>query len=393
MKNILIIATFFPPMGGVGTVRAAKYVKYLRSFGWNPTVVTIADKYITNYDDTLLKDINKDIKIIKLELKEGYKKIGEAFYNALKKQIDTIIQNNKFDAFFITGGPFEPMRIAPYIFKKYKIQYIIDLRDPWKLEKIITTTKLKEIKAKIKRFLIGIYEKKIFKYAFKICTVNETMNQQYQEEYKKIRDKFVNIPNGYDPEDYEMIEPKKLQGFNIVYAGKFEVSSGFRNPTSFFKAIKIVNDNGVLVNFIHVGQQEERVIEIAKKEQIEQYCTFVGRKSYRESLEYCKGANILLVIGGNEKCEQTGKIFDYIGCAKPIIVLANADSEITTVCKSVENAYCIEKNNIDKIVKTIVKIHNEKNDLNPNKMSEKYMRNNLTLELVKILDQIEKGSK
>lgn len=393
MKNILIISTFFPPMGGVGTVRVAKYVKYLRSFGWNPTVVTIADKYITNYDDTLLKDINKDIKIIKLELKEGYKKIGEAFYNALRKQIDAIIQDNKFDAFFITGGPFEPMRIAPYIFKKYKIQYIIDLRDPWKLEKIITTTKLKEIKAKIKRFLIGRYEKKIFKYAFKICTVNETMNKQYQDEYKKLHDKFVNIPNGYDPEDYEMIEPKELQGFNIVYAGKFAVSSGFRNPDSFFKAIKIVNDSGVLVNFIHVGQQEDEVIKIAKKEQIEQYCTFVGRKSYRESLEYCKGANILLVIGGNEKCEQTGKIFDYIGCTKPIIVIANADSEITTVCKSVENAYCIEKNDIDKIVKTIVKIHNEKNDSNPNKMSEKYMRSNLTHELVKILDQIEKGSK
>ena len=393
MKNILIISTFFPPMGGVGTVRVAKYVKYLRSFGWNPTVVTIADKYITNYDDTLLKDINKDIKIIKLELKEGYKKIGEAFYNALRKQIDAIIQDNKFDAFFITGGPFEPMRIAPYIFKKYKIQYIIDLRDPWKLEKIITTTKLKEIKAKIKRFLIGRYEKKIFKYAFKICTVNETMNKQYQDEYKKLHDKFVNIPNGYDPEDYEMIEPKELQGFNIVYAGKFAVSSGFRNPDSFFKAIKIVNDSGVLVNFIHVGQQEDEVIKIAKKEQIEQYCTFVGRKSYRESLEYCKGANILLVIGGNEKCEQTGKIFDYIGCTKPIIVIANADSEITTVCKSVENAYCIEKNDIDKIVKTIVKIHNEKNDSNPNKMSEKYMRSNLTHELVKILDQIEKGNK
>ena len=384
MKNILIISTFFPPMGGVGTVRVAKYVKYLRSFGWNPTVVTIADKYITNYDDTLLKDINKDIKIIKLELKEGYKKIGEAFYNALRKQIDAIIQDNKFDAFFITGGPFEPMRIAPYIFKKYKIQYIIDLRDPWKLEKIITTTKLKEIKAKIKRFLIGRYEKKIFKYAFKICTVNETMNKQYQDEYKKLHDKFVNIPNGYDPEDYEMIEPKELQGFNIVYAGKFAVSSGFRNPDSFFKAIKIVNDSGVLVNFIHVGQQEDEVIKIAKKEQIEQYCTFVGRKSYRESLEYCKGANILLVIGGNEKCEQTGKIFDYIGCTKPIIVIANADSEITTVCKSVENAYCIEKNDIDKIVKTIVKIHNEKNDSNPNKMSEKYMRSNLPHEIVKI---------
>ena len=390
MKNILIIATYFPPMGGVGTVRVAKYVKYLRNFNWNPTIITIDQAHITNYDETLLKDIDEDIEIIQLKLNKKNKKIEIIFYQKLKRKIDYIIKQKKYDAVFITGGPFEPMKIAPYIYKKYKIPYILDLRDPWKLQKMITTTKLRTLKSKVKRFIVGVSEKKVFKDAFAICTVNDTMTNQYQNEYPKIKYKFVTIPNGYDPEDYEEIQPKKLQGYNIIYAGKFGVSAGFRNPENIFKAIKIVNDKGVSVRFVHVGQKEEKIIEIAKKEDVIQYCTFVGRKSYKESLEYCKGANILLVIGSNEKSEQTGKIFDYIGCGKPIMVLANSDSEIVNVCKNIENAYCIGKNDIEKMVDTIVKIYKNNCDLKQNIMVEAYTRKYLTSELVKILDRIEK---
>ena len=390
MKNILIIATYFPPMGGVGTVRVTKYVKYLRSFNWNPTVLTIDKEHITNYDETLLKDIDKDIEIIQLNLSKKKKKIGIMFYEKLKKEIDYIIKQKKYDAIFITGGPFEPMKIAPYIHKKYKIPYIIDLRDPWKLQKMITTTKLRTLKSKTKRFIVGISEKKVFKNAFAICTVNNTMTNQYQKEYPKMKNKFITIPNGYDPEDYKEIQPKKLQGFNIVYAGKFSVSAGFRNPENIFKAIKIVNDKGVQVHFIHVGQEEKKVIEIAEKENVAKYCTFVGQKSYKESLEYCKGANILLIIGGNEKSEQTGKIFDYIGCGKPIMVLSNSDSEILTACQNIDKAYFIEKNDINKMIDIIIKIHMDNNDLKQNIMVKEYTRKYLTSELVKILNNTEK---
>ena len=390
MKNILIIATYFPPMGGVGTVRVAKYVKYLKTFNWKPTVITIDQEHITNYDETLLKDIDKDIEIIQLNLNRENKKIEIMFYEKLKKEIDSILRQKKYDVVFVTGGPFEPMKIAPYIYKKYKIPYIIDLRDPWKLQKMITTTALKTLKAKAKRFIVGISERKVFKNAFAICTVNDTMTNQYQNEYPKMKNKFVTIPNGYDPKDYEKIQPKKLQGFNIIYAGKFSVSAGFRNPKNIFKAIKRVNNNGIPVHFVHVGQEEEKVIEIAKKEDVMQFCTFVGRKSYKESLEYCKGANILLAIGGNEKSEQTGKIFDYIGCGKPIMVLANSDSEIVTVCRSIEDAYCIEKNDIDKMIDIIIKIYKDNSDIKQNRMLKNYTRKYLTSELVKILDRIEK---
>lgn len=285
------------------------------------------------------------------------------------------------------------MKIAPYIWKKYKIPYVIDLRDPWKLQRLINTNKIKNIKSRVKRFIIGKNESRIFKYAYSICTVNDTMTKQYQKEYPKIKEKFITVSNGYDQEDYRNIKPKKLNEFNIVYAGKFRVSAGFRNPQNIFKAIKIINDKGKHVNFIHVGQPEEDVIELTKTEGVENYCHFVGRKSYKESLEYCKGADILLVIGGNEKSEQTGKIFDYMGCAKPIIALANKDSEITEVCKKADDIYCIDKDDIDKMVSTIIKIIDNPKEINKSVLLKEYTREYLTKKLVDILDKINMKGK
>lgn len=388
MKNILMIATYFPPMGGIGVVRVTKYVKYLKKFNWKPTVITISKENITSYDETLLKDIDSDIEVIRLKLDSNQnEKLEKRFLKALKKQIDEIIQKRKFDMVFITGGPFEPLKIAPYIHQKFKIPYIIDLRDPWKLQKINNSTKLIGLKSKVKRFLIGFSERKIFSKAFAICTVNDTMTEEYQKEYPSMRDKFYTIPNGYDSSDYELLEPKKIEGFSIIYAGKFGVSAGFRDPTNILKAIKAVNEKGYSVSFIHIGQIEQRVVDIAKQEKVEKYCQFLGTKSYRETLEYCKGANILLVIGGEEKCEQTGKIFDYIGCKRPILVLANEESEINVVCEGLKQAYCIRKNDIEKMVDTIIKLYSNIEEASTQNNIEKYTRENLTKQLVEILNK------
>lgn len=388
MKNILIIATYFPPEGGVGTVRVTKYIKYLKEFNWNPTVVTISKDNIINYDDTLLKDIDEDIKIKRLKLDANpNKKIGDKFYKALRENIDNIMKEKRYYAVFITGGPFEPLKIAPYIYKKYKVPYIIDLRDPWKLQKLNTTTKLTTIKSRIKKVLTGIVEKKILKNAYAICTVNDTMTKQYIEEYQRLAEKFYTIPNGYDKSDYCQLEPIQNKEFTIVYSGKFEVSAGYRNPTNLFKAIKIVNDKGYKVNFMHIGEEEKRVIETAQKEKIEKYCRFVGRKTYKETLQYCKGADLLVVIGGEQKNEQTGKIFDYIGCKRPILVLSNGNTEIDNVCDKVPYAYSFRKNDIKGIADNIVKMYNNRYEEISNKEIEEYDRKNLTAKLVEILEK------
>jgi glycosyltransferase involved in cell wall biosynthesis len=43
VRRVLIVAYFFPPIGGIGSIRAASFAKYLPEFGWEATVLAPAD--------------------------------------------------------------------------------------------------------------------------------------------------------------------------------------------------------------------------------------------------------------------------------------------------------------------------------------------------------------
>ena len=64
MKKLLLIAYYFPPDNAVGGLRIAKFARYLPSFGWEPTVLTVEDRYREQLDMTRLNDL-RDTRIVK----------------------------------------------------------------------------------------------------------------------------------------------------------------------------------------------------------------------------------------------------------------------------------------------------------------------------------------
>ena len=72
MKKVLVITYYWPPSGGAGVQRWLKFVKYLRQYGWEPVVFTVADGEFPERDDSLLKDIPEGIEIIREPIKEPY---------------------------------------------------------------------------------------------------------------------------------------------------------------------------------------------------------------------------------------------------------------------------------------------------------------------------------
>lgn len=66
MKRALFIAYYFPPIGGSGTQRPSKFVKYLPEFGWQPYVISTDRPYgdgTEGCDETLLADIPPDVRV------------------------------------------------------------------------------------------------------------------------------------------------------------------------------------------------------------------------------------------------------------------------------------------------------------------------------------------
>src|SRR5215475_7738367 len=64
MRRILFIAYAFPPCGGAGVQRSAKFVRYLPEYGWLPTVLTVIPSSFGVTDNSHLNEFSDDIKII-----------------------------------------------------------------------------------------------------------------------------------------------------------------------------------------------------------------------------------------------------------------------------------------------------------------------------------------
>ncbi|WP_425806328.1 glycosyltransferase [Desulfitobacterium sp. Sab5] len=82
MKKVLMIAYFFPPLGGSGVQRTLKFVKYLPQFGILPVVSTVKNGHNFAYDESLLEEVPGSVKVYRsssletLWLREALEKIA-----------------------------------------------------------------------------------------------------------------------------------------------------------------------------------------------------------------------------------------------------------------------------------------------------------------------------
>ena len=173
-KKVLIITYYWPPSGGAGVQRWLKLSKYLPEFGIEPIILTV-DENSASYpilDQTLLKDVSPDLKVIKtksFEILDWYKKIkktkkvpyggfasssqnigfgekamrfarGNFFipdarigWNryALKEALK-LIKSEGIETIITTGTPHSTHLIGLKIKQKLsKMQWFADFRDPW----------------------------------------------------------------------------------------------------------------------------------------------------------------------------------------------------------------------------------------------------------------------
>ena len=65
MHKVLVVAYYFPPMGLSGVQRTLKFVKYMKDYDWEPTIITTGSTGYFAHDDSLLKEAeNSNLKII-----------------------------------------------------------------------------------------------------------------------------------------------------------------------------------------------------------------------------------------------------------------------------------------------------------------------------------------
>jgi glycosyltransferase involved in cell wall biosynthesis len=367
-------------------------------------VLTVKEEYYVeanfNIDQTLVKDLPSDLVIYRTKigsksffLKSLLNGLPTRWLKTLFFHIGKIIKSEKPDLIFATGDPFFPLLIAPFTKRFFGLKYVVDFRDPWKLA--IPDHPPVGLKGKIFQPVNNFLEPKVVNSASRVIVVSEAMAVQYRAAYpnKKASD-FVVIPNGYDPDDYDSVPIIHQDQFTIIYAGKFLTGNSFRNPSNFLEALLILKKKNIKVKFLYIGEENQDLNRLVDQVGVRDLFEPVGRKTYHDTISYMKGAGLLLLIGSGQETEQTAKIFDYLGCKRPILALASEKGGIADVVKGVEKISLIENKDASRIAGEIEAYYNaHSNELIERSTISHFQRKEQAKRLANVFDEVlnEKG--
>lgn len=403
-EKILIIVYYWPPSGGSGVQRWVKLAKYLAKQGIEVHVLTVDEKKASylQTDESLLEDVHPAIHVYKTSSFEiinifaklfGKEKVPTAgFYNldrkSLAHNLGLIIRSNLFipdprrgwngyayrkaceiinkegiTKVITSSPPHSTQLIGLKLKKKFGIEWIADLRDPW--TDIFYYKLLRHSFSS--RIIDRIYEKSVIKNSDLIFTVSPKLKDLYLSKTPGISPEKVNIiPNGYDEADFHQIEnPYISQDFVIGYTGT--ISEQYK-PEAFLRAFSnFIRQSTGNIYLEITGTVSQGIIEYAEHIGLKNIIRVKPVVPHEEIPSLLMKMSVLLLVipsVDNAGGILTGKLFEYLASKRPIILLGPKEGDAASIlseCGAGETFEWNDEKGIFTHLSNLKKLHDSRN--------------------------------
>jgi len=418
--KVLIITYYWPPAGGSGVQRWLKFVKYLQNFDIEPIVYTVDAANYPKEDSTLVKEVPKNITVLKQPIweptdllfwkkketnKKGVSNVSKGGFlsfvrgnffipdpkvfwvNSSVKYLQTFLNSNDIDTIISTGPPHSMHLIAEKLYQKNNIKWIADFRDPWSdLYYNKDFNQLLFAKNKNKKL-----ETSVLKNADCVLTVSNALKTEFAKKAKRVEV----ITNGFDDEVLTKNLIRLDKKFTISYIGLLPKQS---NPKVLFKVLKelcldnIAFKNDLMLNF--VGDISDEVKNEISSNQLDENVNFVGYVNHKEAILYQKKAHVLLLLIPNvEKSEGilTGKLFEYLTAKRPILAIGPEKGDLSKILQDTNAGVVVDFEDEEKLKLEVLKMYQKYKERDfkvASKNIEKYHRKELTKTLASLIKNL-----
>lgn len=409
-----------------GTQRAAKFVKYLPEFGWQPIVLTVKDIAYYAKDESLVADVasaqihrtgsldpQRLLWLLKNKKKQDRGEVQSispsqsllssllswifipdnkllwlpfAFWRARK-----IIKNENI-SHVITTSPPHSVHILGLVLKRlFKVSWLADFRDGW------ADGNFQNEPTAGHRALNRLMEKKILNSADAVVTVSAGLTRKMAK-VVKAENKFHTITNGFDQEDFESAKVQPVdERFTMTYSGTISEISPVED---LLKAL-----SGLLLNKKELKDQIKlqfvgkdisgTALKMVEELDLSSLVEFFGYVNHRKAIANILRAD-LLIYPVSDRASQDfipGKTFEYLASGKPVLVIG-PEIEGVSILQNHSEIKVVENGNLSKIEESLLDFieKGRKTFDTPNwKELSKYERKALNGELAKVLDSFALG--
>jgi glycosyltransferase involved in cell wall biosynthesis len=241
-----------------------------------------------------------------------------------------LIEKYKPDVILASSPYHSALIVASRLSRRTEIPWVAHLRDPWTINPYLKACILRKL---LERPL----ERKVLRTASAIIVVSEG----WVDFYRHISGKpvFV-VHNGFDPEDFPKEIKPNPQFFSLLYAGS--LYGGERDITPLLAGIKELKEGGFFkffplkVSFFVPTGELEWLRNLVKSKGIEDIVEVSPPIDHKEILKMeCEATFLLLVLRPTkeDKHTYTGKLFEYMGARRPIIVLGPKENLASKLVK------------------------------------------------------------
>jgi glycosyltransferase involved in cell wall biosynthesis len=418
-KKVLVLAYYFPPMGLSGVQRTLKFVKYMRRYHWEPTVITTGPVGYYALDKSLQEeleatgvcvirtsggDVNamlagdgayKQRKMPPEFLRKILSWISNFFFipdnkrswsKQAFKAASALLQEEQFDLVFVSGPPFSAMQTGAKLKKKFGLPLVTDYRDLW------YGNQFTSYPTPLHAFINHKMEYNMLTQADKIVVTNRNMKARTLEHHPFLRHEDIAIiSQGYDPEDFTIPPaPRQNYKFRLGYAGMFY---DFITPKYFLKAFQqIVQEQPMIAADIELhflGLFRKENTRLVKKLGLESYVHQYGYLAHKDAVALLQSFDALWMMAGNVRNVDThssGKLYEYFGTQKPLLVSV-PEGALTQAARKYGAAIVTEPDNVFQIKLAILQLYQQYKKREPMRPAiefvEQHRRDYLTEQLTK----------
>jgi glycosyltransferase involved in cell wall biosynthesis len=383
VMRLLVISYLFPPVGGVGVQRALSLAKHLPNLGFEVHVLHARNAAGPVHDPALLKSLPPAVHIhgtFTPELPFHFRqklwhwfggksnsapdpssKSGATQRTFSWKQLPvelgrrilcpepevlwvpfalrrarSLVRKHKIEAVLVTAPPFSAFLVGNALKAEFPhIKLITDFRDDWLRFYLGEFDYQKS--SYTRRRAIAI-EKRTVDLSDRVVVVTPTMLEHIRQRYPDQKsDKFVFIPNGYDPDSFAGFQERTHGESKIVVSHVGTVYSA-SSPRFYLDALDEMPDEirrHMQTRFIGRIADSERTHLTGRKSEIK----IIGFMPQTEALEEMGAADYLLLVM-TDAASLTGKIFEYLATGKPILAIAHPDGEVARILQRTQAGWC-----------------------------------------------------
>lgn len=427
-RRVLMVACAFPPIGGSGVQRSAKFAKYLPEFGWLPTVWAADRLNSMPPDPALLDDLPPEVTIHRRRRRGPLHRLQGAAHvlanqgglaSTLGRAIDWRIENwakrhavpdgsvrwarssirplvrlireQGVHAIYSTLSPASDHLLGLELKRRTNLPWVADFRDLW------TDDYRYQEESESRRAAHRRLEQQVLEKADAVIGVSNRQTAILASHVPASKHKFLTITNGFDPDDFLNVDAKSEvpgERFVLSHIGRFDrwrIGEEWWNGLARFverlgrdRRRFVLRMVGPVADWIH-----KRVLETGAEAEL------IGVVSHHHAVQEMRSADALWLavpVGRNADTVIPAKLFEYLAARRPILVVGPRGGECEQVVMRCEAGLAVgaDSTAISHALGTMFDRWKTGNPMNGCRESylEPFSRVQLTRNLASVLDRV-----